>query len=222
MRVFILHYYDDKNSFNHRLFLRERDFFLQKGYSVDTTVLTTDNFNPVSDRSNFTECADDSFFAQKKEERIASKKKTFHPDIEKEIVKLENCDFLLWQFPLRNFSMPAVLKGYIDKNFANGRIYGGLHIYENGFFRGRSTLFSIVSDMDEDNFGPGRRHGNIHEILYPIHRGVAQYVGFNVMIDKIFYAPEERPPYEQEEMIGEFLKRLDAISSESPFDFARH
>ena len=222
MRIFILHYYDDKNSFNHRLFLREKDFLEQKGYTVDVTALSHDNFNPVSDRSNFVRCANEDFFSQKREERVAAKAKTFHPDIEKELVKLENCDFLLWQFPLRNFSMPAVLKGYVDKHFALGRIYGGLQIYENGYFRGKSTLLSIVCDEDEENFGPGRKHGDIYEILYPIHRGIAQYVGFNVLIDKIFYAPDELLFSEQEELIQKFLKRLDEISSESPFNFTKH
>lgn len=222
MRVFILHYYDDENSFNHRLFQREKEFFENKGCIVDTTVLNHENFNPVSDRSNFIKCANDEYFSQKKEERIASRERTFHPDIERELVKLESCDFLLWQFPLRHFSMPAVLKGYVDKHFALGRIYGGLNIYENGFFRGKSTLLSIVSDEDEENFGQGRKHGDIYEILYPIHRGIAQYVGFNVLIDKIFYAPDELLPVQQEELISNFLKRLDSISSESPFDFVKH
>ena len=216
MNIFILHYFDDVNSFNHRLFLKERDFFEQNGFSVAVTELTPDNFNPVSGRENFQVCSNSEFFCQKKEERIASAKRNFHPDIEREIKKLENCDFLLWQFPLRNFSMPAVLKGYVDKTFALGRIYGGINIYENGFFRGKRSLLSIISEDDEDYFRPGGIHGNIREILNPIHRGILQYVGFDVLGDQIFFAPDEKLPQEQEQMIQDFINRLLYISAESP------
>ena len=210
------------NSFNHRLFLRECDFFEQSGYNVISTQLSHDNFNPVSDRNNFTACSGKDFFSQKKEERAASKNNTFHPDIEAEIVKLESCDFLLWQFPLRHFSMPAVLKGYVDKHFALGRIYGGINIYENGFFRGKRTLLSIVSEYDEEYYRPGGLHGNIHEILNPIHRGILQYVGFDVLGDHIFYAPDEKMPDEQEKMMDDFIRRLHYISAESPAVITRY
>ena len=222
MNIFILHYYDDVNSFNHRLFLREYDFFEHTGCNVYTTQLSPDNFNPVSDRNNFVSCANNDFFNQKKEERFASANNTFHPDIESEIMKLEKCDFLLWQFPLRNFSMPAVLKGYVDKHFALGRIYGGINIYENGFFRGKRTLLSIISDYDEEYYRPGGLHGNIHEILNPIHRGILQYIGFDVLGDHIFYAPDEKLPDVQEKMISDFIHRLTYISAESPAVISRY
>ena len=216
MNIFILHYFDDANSFNHRLFLREKDFFERGGFNLETTELTCDNFDPVSDRGNFTECADNDFFCQKKEERYATANKKFNPDIEKEIAKLEKCDFLLWQFPLRHFSMPAVLKGYVDKTFALGRIYGGINIYENGFFRGKRTLLSIVSDEDEESFRPGGIHGDITEILNPIHRGILQFVGFGIYKDHIFYAPDEKTPDVQNQLMDEFISRMQYISAESP------
>ena len=216
MNIFILHYFDDENSFNHRLFLREKDFYESIGCNVSTTALTHDNFNPVSNQENFLKCSNEDFFCQKKEERSAAKNNNFHPDIDFEIGKLEKCDFLLWQFPLRHFTMPAVLKGYVDKHFVLGRIYGGVNIYENGFFRGKRTLLSIVSDYDEEYFRPGGMHGNIHEILNPIHRGILQYVGFDVLGDQIFYAPDEKIPSEQENMIENFIARLNYISTESP------
>ena len=53
MNIFILHYYDDENSFNHRLFLREKDFYESIGCEVSTTALTHNNYNPVSGRENF-------------------------------------------------------------------------------------------------------------------------------------------------------------------------
>lgn len=222
MNIFILHYYDDVNSFNHRLFLRECDFFKNAGCNLRTTALTHDNFNPVSDSGNFKKCSNTDFFSQKKEERIAAETNNFLPEIDHEIKKLENCDFLLWQFPLRHFSMPAVLKGYVDKHFALGRIYGGLNIYENGFFRGKRTLLSVVSDYDEECFRPGGLHGNINEILNPIHRGILQYIGFDVLGDHVFYAPDEKLPAEQDAMIDNFIKRLTYISAESPTVIPRY
>ena len=222
MNVFILHYYDDPTSFNHRLFIKERYLFERLGFDVVTTELTHDNFNPVSGKENFTECSNKDFFNQKKEERFASQHNTFSEELEKEISKLEKCDFLLWQFPLRHLSMPAVLKGYVDKHFALGRIYGGLNIYENGIFRGKRTLLSIVSDDDEEYFQKGGIHGDIHEILNPIHRGILQYVGFDILSDQIFYAPDEKIPSEQDELMENFILRLYYMSTESPIVVNRY
>lgn len=222
MNIFILHYFDDVNSFNHRLFLKECDFFKQMGFNLAVAELTHDNFNPVSGRDNFKNCSNEEFFCQKKEERIASAKGNFHPDIDREIKKLENCDFLLWQFPLRNFSLPAVLKGYVDKHFALGRIYGGINIYENGFFRGKRSLLSVVSEEDEEYFRPGGINGDIYEILNPIHRGILQYIGFDVLSDQIFFAPDEKLPAEQDKMIHDFIMRLHYISAESPVVINRY
>lgn len=222
MNFFILHYFDDENSFNHRLFEKTYDFLSMNGFDVNTTELTHDNFNPVSGRENFIRVRDDDFFCQKKEERFAHTNRCFHPDLEHEITKLEQCDFLLLQFPLRHFSMPAVLKGWIDKHFALGRIYGGINIYENGFFRGKRSMLSVVSEYDEDYYLPGGLHGNISEILNPIHRGILQYVGFDVLEDNIFYAPDEKIPSEQEILMDNFIKRLRFIGSESPAVINKH
>lgn len=222
MNIFILHYYDDEKTFNHRLFLREKEFFESTGANVACTLLTHNNFNPVSGRENFTECSDKNFFSQKKEERFAAANNTFKPEIEHEIQKLEKCDFLLIQFPLRFFSMPAVLKGYIDKHFALGRIYGGLAIYENGFFKGKRALLSIIADEAQEHFIADGLHGDIQEIINPIHRGILQYIGFSLLADKIFYAPDSYPPDEQQKMIDDFIARLRMLSAESPATIPRH
>ena len=60
---------------------------------------------------------------------VAASKKAFDADVltddaKTEIEKLLWADTLILQFPLWWFSMPAILKGWVDRVFAYGFAYG--------------------------------------------------------------------------------------------------
>lgn len=52
---------------------------------------------------------------------------------------------MIWQFPLWWFSVPGILKGWVDKVFAMGRTYGGGRIYEKGVFQGKKAMLSLTT-----------------------------------------------------------------------------
>src|SRR5713226_2923164 len=78
------------------------------GHSVFTSDLYAQQFDPVSDRRNFTSIFDADYLKQGKEERHATAVDGFAPDLECEIRKLEACDLLVLSFPLWWFAMPAI------------------------------------------------------------------------------------------------------------------
>jgi NAD(P)H dehydrogenase (quinone) len=49
---------------------------------------------------------------------------------------LESADLLIMQFPLWWFGLPAILKGWVDRTFAMGRLYGGGKVYGSGVMKG--------------------------------------------------------------------------------------
>ena len=63
--------------------------------------------------------------------------------------KLFWCDALILQFPLWWFSLPAMLKGWVDRVFASGgRIYGGGKWYDRGVFAGKRWRTALVATVN--------------------------------------------------------------------------
>jgi len=100
----------------------------------------------------------------------ATETDSFAPDIKAEMDKLFWCDQLIFQFPLWWFSMPAILKGWIDRVFAMGKIYGGGKWYNNGVFAGRRAMLSVTTGGPPTIYSPSGLNGDLNEILFPINQ----------------------------------------------------
>ncbi len=100
-------------------------------------------FDAISDRRNFTTEKNPDYLKQQEEEKYATEMEGFSEDIKAEMEKLFWCDQLIFQFPLWWFSLPAVLKGWVDRVFAMGKIYGGGKWYDNGIFKGKRAMLSL-------------------------------------------------------------------------------
>ena len=69
----------------------------------------------------------------------------FAPEIKEAIVKVEAADLMIWQFPLWCFGLPAILNGWVDREFAMGRTYGGGHVHESGRFSRERARLSLIT-----------------------------------------------------------------------------
>ena len=64
--------------------------------------------------------------------------------------------------------MPAILKGWVDRTFAMGRIYGGGKMYANGVFKGKKAMVSITTGgPDPSSYAPGGYQGDIYSTSRP-------------------------------------------------------
>jgi NAD(P)H dehydrogenase (quinone) len=218
MKVFIVYWHPEPGSFNQAMFATARETLASMGHEVQTSDLYAMGFDPVSGRHNFTTTQDPDYFKQQLEEMHATEHGGFAAGIESEMIKLEGCDLMLWQFPLWWFGLPAVLKGWVDRVFAMGRVYGGGHIYETGRFRGKRAMLSLTTGGPEEAYRKGGFNGDIAAILRPIHRGILQFVGFDVLAPQIVYGPARMTDAERKEHLAAFANRLGHISEESPID----
>lgn len=57
-----------------------------------------------------------------------------------ELDKLLACDLLVLSFPVFWFSVPAILKGWIDRVLVSGSVYGGMRFYDRGGFKGKRAV----------------------------------------------------------------------------------
>ena len=222
MNVFIVYWHPEPGSFNQAMFQTARETLASLGHDVQTSDLHTVAFDPVSGRHNFTTTKDAGFFKQQIEEMHATENDGFAPEIESELVKLEWCDLMMWQFPLWWFGLPAVLKGWVDRVFAMGRVYGGGRIYETGAFQGKRAMLSLTTGGAEEAYQPGGFNGDILAILRPIHRGMLQFTGFDVLAPHIVYGPARLTDAQRREHLAVFANRLRGIFEESPMDVGRY
>lgn len=105
----------------------------------------------------------------------------FAADIAAELDKLRRADFILFNFPIYWFGMPAILKGWIDRVFVSGLCYGGRRIYDRGGLAGKRAMLAFSLGGREHMFGPGAIHGELETLLRPIGQGMLAYVGLTVL-----------------------------------------
>ncbi|MBK7422471.1 MAG: NAD(P)H-dependent oxidoreductase [Propionivibrio sp.] len=218
MKVFVVYWHPEPQSFNAAMFRTACEMLAEAGHEVKTSDLHEMHFDPVSSRNNFRSVKDPDYLKLQLEEMHATGIKGFSAEIEAEMEKLEWCELMIWQFPLWWFGLPAVLKGWVDRVFAMGRVYGGGRIYETGVFRGKRALLSLTTGGPEEAYRKGAFNGDITAILRPIHRGMLQFVGFDILAPQIVYGPIRLTDEQRKQHLASYAKRLQEIAHESPID----
>ncbi len=216
MNILIVFAHPEPQSFNGALLRTAVATLEAAGHAVQVSDLYALPFEPLSNRYNFTTIHDAAYFKPQLEELHATEHHGFAADIETELQKLAWCDVLIWQFPLWWFSVPAVLKGWVDRVFAMGRAYSSSRIYENGPFQGKRALLSLTIGGRVENYQPGGLQGDLAGILRPIHRGILQFTGFTVLAPHVVYGPVRQSEAEREATLAAWAARLPGLATEAP------
>jgi NAD(P)H dehydrogenase (quinone) len=178
-KVLIVHAHPEEKSFSSALAQAAREGLEEAGHEVVLKDLYREKFDPVSDRRNYLSVDDPDFFKQQQEERHASEVNGFHAELEKEIRELESADGLIFSYPLWWFSMPAILKGWVDRVFAAGRIYGGDKLYDGGLGKASARAQILLTtggpNATYDGYG---LNPPIEQVLTPIEHGIFWFNGF--------------------------------------------
>jgi NAD(P)H dehydrogenase (quinone) len=203
MNVLIVHAHPEPKSFSSALYLEAKKFFTDQSSTIAVSDLYEMNFNPVASTSDFDSRANPDYFNYALEQRKSFSTGAISGDIKVEIAKVESADLLIINFPLYWFSMPAILKGWIDRVFVSGKFYGGKRIYANGGMAGKKVLVSVTTGGREDMLSSSGIHGDINDILKPLLQGSLGYVGMAVY--EPFYA--YHAPYISAKARSEVLDR---------------
>lgn len=215
MKILIVLAHPEPTSFNGAMFQTATETLQQAGHEVRTSDLYRMNFNPVSDRNNFTSIRNSSFLKLQLEEIYATEVNGFVPELSAEQEKIEWCDLMIWQFPFWWFAPPAILKGWVDRVFAMGRIYGnGREPYLDGLFEGKKALLSITTGSAEERYMDDGIHGNIYGILKPVHKGILAYNGFSILQPQLSYSVAHLTDGERKAELQRWSERLKNIFDE--------
>ncbi|ENU30287.1 hypothetical protein F991_02086 [Acinetobacter sp. CIP-A165] len=181
MNVLIVHAHPEKLSFTAALKNTAQQTFEQLGYTVEVSDLYEMNFNPIASKDDFEQLNQPEYFNYALEQRHALKQQQFSKDIEIEIEKVKRADLILFSFPLYWTSVPAILKGWIDRVFVSGLFYGGKRFYNHGGMTGKKAMLCLTLGGRSNMFGENTVHGPIEHYLSSIQRGTLAYVGFEVL-----------------------------------------
>lgn len=223
MKILIVFAHPEQKSFNGAMFDTAVETLRKLGHQVKTSDLYEMNFNPVSNRHNFTTVNDHSYLKLGLEEIYATKHNGFIKTIAEEHEKLEWCDLMIWQFPLWWFSVPAILKGWVDRVFASGKIYGGGYVpFVSGKFIGKKALLSITTGSPATYYVPTGNYGDIEGILRPVHRGMLEYLGYSLLKPQINYSVAHLSDQDRKDLLKAWSTRLENIFDEKQISGGRY
>ena len=219
MNALIVYAHHEPKSFNGALKDLAINTLKEQGHSVQVSDLYAMNFNPVATKRDFLNLENPEFMKYQMEQLAAFQHGSFTKDIKEEIEKVKWADFILFQFPLWWFSVPAILKGWFDRVFAMGFIYGpGVGVYSTGGLKGKKAMLSVTTGGPESIYTPIGRNGDIHQILFPINHGVLFFSGMEVLPPFLAYSVA-RNEEERKRGLEEFKQRILSIDSTDSIPF---
>jgi NAD(P)H dehydrogenase (quinone) len=145
------------------------------------------------------------------EQLHAADGRTFAPDLARHVELFTAADLLVLVSPMWWFSVPAMLKGWIDRVFANGVAYRYPDVPAwSGFLGSKRGMLVMTSSYEAEQFRADRV-GELHHVLHPLLHGTLAYTGMRVLEPFVAYAADSvddrtRAGYLRE--IGERLRSL--------------
>jgi NAD(P)H dehydrogenase (quinone) len=148
-------------------------------------------------------------------------------DIAAEQKKLLRADMLILQFPMWWFSMPAILKGWVDRVYAYGFAYGvGEHSlqkwgerYGEGTFKGKRAMLIVTAGGWAPHYSERGINGKMDDLLFPITHGILHYPGFDVLPSYVIYQTGCMDEARYQQTLFELGARLDTLWETGPIPY---
>ncbi len=216
MNVLIVHAHYEPRSFTGAMKDTAADTLRALGHQVEVSDLREMNFDPVAKKSDFLAPKSDDYTVYSLEQRHGWANHTIAPDIAAEVDKLLRADLLILNFPVFWFSVPAIMKGWIDRVFLSGVCFGGREFYDCGRLRGKRALVCATIGGREHMFGPDGIHGPIEHMLQHLLRGTLGYVGMDVLPPYIAWHVPYIDDAARRQILGDYRGQLQQLDSVQP------
>jgi len=222
MQVLLVYAHPEPASFNGAL----RDLAIatltEAGHSVTVSDLYAQGFNPVAGPADVTARKNPREFNLGMEQMHAVQNRTLAGDVQLELDKLLAADLLLLQFPMWWFSVPAILKGWIDRVFVFGAAYDFGRTWDKGVFAGKRAMLAFTASAPEAAFYPDGRSGDMERVLWPIHAGVLALCGYSVLPPFIAHGIPFVGPAAMQAELDRYRCSLRALETMEPLFFHPH
>jgi NAD(P)H dehydrogenase (quinone) len=221
MKILIVYAHPEPQSFNAALKNLAVEVLTAAGNEVRITDLYALEFDPVGGPTDFISRHDPSFFHYQREQVHATESGLFVSELQAEMDKLVWADLVIFQFPLWWFSLPAILKGWVDRVFAMGFSYGATERHATGVFRGKRAMLSFTTGGPVASYVPGGPNGDIDELLRHIQYGMFHFVGMDVLPPFIAYGAARGTAEQRAAYLEQYRERLLTLDTTAALDFQR-
>jgi len=208
MKILIVYAHPEPLSFNGALKDLAIEVLTSAGHEVQLSDLYAMKFDPAG-------------FRYQREQIHATAAAQFVPGLKAEMDKLLWADFVIFQFPLWWFSLPAILKGWVDRVFAMGFSYNIGKAYENGIFRGKRGMLSFTTGGPPATYGPTGKNGDLYQLLRHVQYGMLHFLGLDVLPPFVAYSAARVPPEQRAAYLAAYRERLLTLDSTPPIDFQK-
>lgn len=219
MRVFIVHAHPEPKSFCTALKSAAVEEFERQGHEVRVSDLYAMGFNPVASAADFGQRANPDYCVYALEQRHGVDTGTLSADLRAELDKLLWCELVVLVFPVFWFSTPAMLKGWIDRVFVSGKVYGGKRIYDRGGLLGRRALVGLTLGGQEQMFGSPGIHGPLDGMLKHLLQGTLAYAGLQVLPPFVGWHVPYISDQARQQVLQAWRDRLRSLQHDTPLPF---
>jgi NAD(P)H dehydrogenase (quinone) len=229
MKILIVFAHPEPGSLNGAL----RDVVIEElkaqGHELQLSDLYAEQWKSEVDRDDFPGLAASERLKPASASSEAFASGTLTPDVKAEQAKLLWADLLILQFPLWWFSMPAILKGWVERVFAYGFGYGvGEHSdkrwgdrYGEGVLAGKRAMIIVTAGGWREHYAARGVNGPIEDLLFPIHHGILYYPGYDVLPPFVVYKAD-RLDAAGFELVAESLRqRMRTLETTKPIPYRR-
>jgi NAD(P)H dehydrogenase (quinone) len=219
MNVFIVYAHPEQRSFNAALHKAAKETITELGHDLVISDLYRMEFEPVASNRDFLKEHKGKHPRFREEQEKAFNRGLLASDISEEQEKLKWCDLLILQFPLWWFSMPAILKGWIDRVLTPGFAYSQEKFYNHGGLRGKKAMVLLTTGGSQQRFSRFGLNGPIDVILFPIHHGILYYVGFEVLPPFVVWHPSRLSEKGRKDVLMNLSTYLSRFQTLKPLQF---
>ena len=172
--------------------------------------------------SDFASRSDPDYLVYALEQRHAHSQQSLAADIQAELDKLLWADLLILNFPLYWCSVPAMLKGWIDRVLVSGACYGGLRFYDRGGLTGKRAMLSFTLGAQSHMFADEQAiHGELDIMLRPLQRGTLAYTGCTVLPPFAAYHVPYLDDAARQSILDDYRRHLLQLEQLTPLRFPR-
>ena len=191
------------------------------GYRVEVLDLYAIGFKAILDRRDFNDA--EAHFKPQAEQMKAFAAGSLPADVAEHLRALQRADLLVLSFPMWWFSLPAILKGWVDRVFVMGALFGGSRgLFDDAAMVGRRAVLLISTGGSAQSFRNVRGGlGATNDLLLHVHHGMLRFVGYDVLEPVVTYGPAHLDEPQREralEDVREAFVRLDDRSFVAPID----
>lgn len=197
------------------------DTLSEAGHTVVVSDLYAENFGAIAGPDDFTERQNPDYLNLGTEQEHAATTRTFSREIQGEIDRLFAADLLILQFPLWWYSVPAIMKGWIDRVFAYGVTYDFGHTWDRGIMQGKRAMLAFTTGAPATGFMPDGQNGDLERVLWPLHAGVLALCGYDVLQPFTGWAPAWVDDEGRQAILEQYADRLRNIENDEPLFFHR-